>query len=98
MRAVYINTKPSALEYYFACERCSAGSDKHRVEMYFNSCMFDMDRYDVKTLLGTKGWIDSNLFGRIMRTRDFNAFRHNAINLMHRLTTSNSHTQSLQSS
>lgn len=92
IRALFINNKPSSIDYYFACDLCAIYAAKDRIQMYFNGCLFELDRYDIKTLLGPKGWINSGVFGQISRKYDYNKFRHNAILLMHRCTeTANSH-------
>ncbi len=64
--------------------------------MHFYGCLFELERYDLKVLLGPKGWISAGLFGTISRKYDYNAFRHNAVGLMHKYAaavTSSSHPQ-----
>lgn len=70
MRAVFADGNPIGLEYFIACDSCGKHLTKERYTYYFLSSLHEIELYSLKILLGgAKGWIEENLWRRIVLGR-----------------------------
>lgn len=69
--ATFVENKPTALDYFMACESCKLHLSKERFQYYLVSCTQDITIYPLKDLLGAKGWIDQKVWSAIVHRRKF---------------------------